>query len=109
MGYSNESNPFGDSNLTDKFVWHKKLNATSQTSTPRSKSGHDSRKKSVNNDADDRREELVREVRMSRNFLGLTKIIDHESETAPGRKRRRTARARETKKRRDETEGRLPI
>ncbi|KAK3278867.1 hypothetical protein CYMTET_13223 [Cymbomonas tetramitiformis] len=24
-GYSNESNPFGDTNLTERFVWHKKL------------------------------------------------------------------------------------
>ena len=25
MGYTNESNPFGDTNLTNRFVWHKKV------------------------------------------------------------------------------------
>jgi len=24
-GYTNECNPFGDEKLTDRFVWHKKL------------------------------------------------------------------------------------
>jgi len=24
-GYTNDSNPFGDTNLTERFVWHKKL------------------------------------------------------------------------------------
>lgn len=24
-GYTNEDNPFGDNNITERFVWHKKL------------------------------------------------------------------------------------
>lgn len=30
LGYTNDSNPFGDSNLTQKFVWKKKMNQLSK-------------------------------------------------------------------------------
>ncbi|CAK4476621.1 unnamed protein product [Aphanomyces euteiches] len=45
MGYSNEQNPFNDSKLTEKFVWHKNLTREKERQA-----------------SDDVREDLVREI-----------------------------------------------
>ncbi|OQR97770.1 hypothetical protein THRCLA_06852 [Thraustotheca clavata] len=75
MGYSNDSNPFGDSNLTSKFVWHKKAEVAPQRSRekeirrsrsrdrPRSRDrSKERRERRKPKDNEDVREELIREI-----------------------------------------------
>ncbi|KDO31639.1 hypothetical protein SPRG_03559 [Saprolegnia parasitica CBS 223.65] len=74
MGYSNDDNPFGDANLTAKFVWHKKAEvAPAKRKSPerkrRSRSRDRSRSRSRDRRSskrsgrnDDMREELINEI-----------------------------------------------
>ncbi|OQR93444.1 hypothetical protein ACHHYP_02534 [Achlya hypogyna] len=82
MGYSNESNPFGDANLTAKFVWHKKAEVAkpkserkrsrsrsrsrdqSRRSRSKDRSRSRERRRSSKRDSghEDMREELIREI-----------------------------------------------
>ncbi|KAF0696836.1 Aste57867_12437 [Aphanomyces stellatus] len=69
MGYSNDQNPFGDANLTEKFVWHKNQarDKAPSGSSSRSSRGHEresssSSRRDEQRPRDDKREELVREI-----------------------------------------------
>lgn len=65
FGYSNDSNPFGDSNLTERFIWKKKT-TTSVGSDEKNRRVKRRDSSSKTKDREDKREELVDEIRKAR-------------------------------------------